>query len=223
MEKPSADVTTTDNRPRPEDFQLKPLGGGWYRLPNNEKVKGKDAAVDRLCAFVGTTYPQFDVKLDGNGGLNLAMRPEHMPPLYPALNQTRRKKAAILGFTDHRDKAPFGDPEFEIWGINELWRYMDVAKHGFTRWFEIHDRKAIDIDKEHIKALSEFPIPVYMQRHYEDILPSVPYPREVVERNCGEFADDIWPDGRCKYFTSSIAWMLGLALVDGQRWRLNLR
>src|SRR5689334_15473635 len=50
----------------------------------------------------------------------------------------RRMKVAIVGFTDHRKEAPFGDPEWEIWGLNELYRYMPVEQ--FTRWFELHDR-----------------------------------------------------------------------------------
>lgn len=125
-------------------------------------------------------------------------------PRYPALNTERRPAVAILGFTDSRNLAPFGDPRFEIWGINELYRFMDIEKHGFTRWFEIHERPVIDGDKEHIASLGRFPIPVYMQKHYEDIRASVPFPKAEVEENCGT-----------NYFTSSIAWMLGLALLEG--------
>lgn len=125
-------------------------------------------------------------------------------PRYPALNRERRPAVAILGFTDSRNLAPFGDPRFEIWGINELYRFMDVEKHGFTRWFEIHERPVIDADKDHIATLGRFPIPVYMQQHYDDVLPSVPFPKHEVEEDCGT-----------KYFTSSIAWMLGLALLEG--------
>jgi hypothetical protein len=101
-------------------------------------------------------------------------------------------------------EAPFGDPRFEFWGINELYRFIDLEQYGFTRWFEIHERSVIDVDKDHIATLGQFPIPVYMQQHYDDILPSVEYPKAEVEENCGT-----------TYFTSSIAWMLGLALAEG--------
>jgi hypothetical protein len=125
-------------------------------------------------------------------------------PRYPALNEERRPAVAILGFTDSRNLAPFGDPRFEIWGINELYRFMDIEKYGFTRWFEIHERSVIDADKDHIATLGRFPLPVYMQQHYPDVTPSVPFPKAEVEEDCGT-----------QYFTSSIAWMLGLALLEG--------
>ena len=114
----------------------------------------------------------------------------------------RRRKVAILGFTDHRLQAPFTDPDFEIWGLNELYRYMDPRQ--FTRWFEIHPREWFTTaDPEHLKSLAQFPLPVYMHEHYDDIPPSVPFPKEAVERSAGV------------YMTSSIAWMLGLALLEG--------
>jgi hypothetical protein len=37
------------------------------------------------------------------------------------------KKVAILGFTPHKDQAPINDPEWEIWGLNDL--YVDLDKH----------------------------------------------------------------------------------------------
>jgi hypothetical protein len=206
----------TPDELRAEDFQVTPLGGGWYALPTGEKVHGKTEAIRALKGIINTTYPQYDASVDPNGGgIQLMMRPEYLPPRYPALNTVRRKKVAVLGFTEHRDQAPLGNPEWEIWGINELYRFMDIVKGGFTRWFEIHDRAAIDGDEEHIKSLSQFPIPVYMQQHYDDIPPSVPYPRAEVEAECGQGAEGIWTDGRNKYFTSSIAWMLGLAILEG--------
>jgi hypothetical protein len=116
----------------------------------------------------------------------------------------RRPKVAILGFTDHKDQAPFGDSEFEIWGINELYRYMNIDEKTFHRWFEIHDRATLDPDEKHIEALKKFPVPVYMQTHYDDIGPSVKYPRTEVEQACDS-----------DYFTSTPAWMLGLAIAEG--------
>ena len=119
-------------------------------------------------------------------------------------------KVAILGFTDTRLEAPFGDPEWEIWGLNELYRYHDARQ--FSRWFEIHDRKLIEEDKgvpghwpPHIEALKQFPIPVYMHQHWDDIPNSVAYPKEEMER--------AFPDGQ--YQTSSISWMIALAVLEG--------
>lgn len=120
--------------------------------------------------------------------------------------EPRRPAVAIVGFTDHRTQAPLGDPRFEIWGMNELYRYMDITK--FHRWFELHPRadfeRAEGGDLEHIKALQSFPIPVYMQRTWPDIPAARLLPKEHIEEAC-----------RTTYFTSSPAWMLGLALLEG--------
>lgn len=146
---------------------------------------------------------------------------DHVPPgvvtFYPAAIQHRRRKCAILGFTDHRKLAPWKDPDFEIWGLNEMYRFHKVIEGNtpiFHRWFEIHKRDVIDPDESHIAELARFQIPVYMQAHYDDIPASVPFPKTEVE----EFIADITGDETAgRYMTSSIAWEIGLALLEGFR------
>lgn len=115
----------------------------------------------------------------------------------------KRKKVAIVGFTDHRVQAfKLDRNEWEIWGLNELHKQHDPAL--FDRWFEVHNRADLDADTDHIAAMGKMDIPVYMQGHYPDIAASVPFPREAViahfERN---------------YFTSSIAWETAFAIMLG--------
>ena len=112
---------------------------------------------------------------------------------------------AIVGFTDHRDQALAIPENFERWGINELYRYMDVGK--FHRWFEIHKRDEIDKDEKHLEALKKFPLPIYMQEEYPDIPSSRKFPKLEVEQDIPDL--DLGA-----YKTSSIAWMLGLALKE---------
>lgn len=113
----------------------------------------------------------------------------------------RRPHVAILGFTDHRKLAPFTDPTFEVWGLNELYRYVPPAQ--FDRWFEIHDRAYFEQhDPEHLKALAQLPMPVYMQTAHADIPNAIPLPKARIEAAAGS------------YMTSSIAWMLGLAIME---------
>lgn len=114
-----------------------------------------------------------------------------------------KKKVAIVGFTDHREQA-FLLPreEWEVWGLNELHRQHDPAL--FDRWFEVHNRKDLDTDAQHIEALSKFDIPVYMQDSYPDIPASVPFPRDAIIKHFG-----------VDYFTSSIAWEIAYAVMLG--------
>src|SRR5690606_22699088 len=111
-----------------------------------------------------------------------------------------RPGVVIVGFTEHRKLAfdgTFPREEFEVWCLNELHRYEEVR--DVDRWFEIHNRNDLEGDPDHLKALAGMDIPVYMQRHWDDIPPSVPFPREFVEKVVGT------------YETSSPAWMLGMA------------
>ena len=118
----------------------------------------------------------------------------------------KKRKVAILGFTDHRAIA-FDLPhdEWEVWGLNELYRYEPIEK--FDRWFEIHDRAILDPDKRHIEDLGKITtVPIYMQDHYDDIPNSRPLPKGQIERALGDFG---------VYQTSSIRWMLAMALLEG--------
>src|SRR5262245_54350241 len=56
---------------------------------------------------------------------------------------TRRTKFAIVGFSGStRDQAPYGDPEWVIAGLNQLYRFMPRA----DLWFEIHNRRMFEGD-----------------------------------------------------------------------------
>lgn len=116
-----------------------------------------------------------------------------------------KPNVAIVGFTDHRRHAFELDREqWEIWGINELHRYEEVAK--FDRWFEVHARKDLAHDPEHLKAMATFDIPVYMHQHWSDIPASVPFPVQDVVRFTAT-----------EYYTNSPAWMIGFARLLGAK------
>lgn len=114
----------------------------------------------------------------------------------------RKPAVAIVGFTDHREQAlQLPADRFELWGLNELYRYLPIAR--FTRWFELHNREVLELDPEHIKSLQSFPIPVYMQRPFADFPTCKPLPKQEIEELVS------------RYMTSSPAWMLGLAIAEG--------
>lgn len=122
---------------------------------------------------------------------------------------TRRTRVAILGFVQHYKMAPFNDPSFEIWGLNELYQFIP----RYDRWFEIHPRGLYETDlnrtSEHIKKLREMKCPVYMHQHWDDIPASVPYPLEVV---CQAFPNPC-PEAR-PYLSNSITYMILLAILE---------
>ena len=112
-----------------------------------------------------------------------------------------RSKIGIVGFaTTHRFEAPFADPEWEIWGMNQLYRHIPRA----DRWFEIHENwdEHVVEGTDHAKWLREAAIPVYMVKTHEAFPWSVRYPIE--ELNI------LYSD----YWTSSIAFMMGLAIWE---------
>lgn len=122
----------------------------------------------------------------------------------------RRTKVAILGFTETWRLAPFQDPDFEIWGLNEL--YMFIPR--WDRWFEIHDRAIYQNDRnrthEHILRLQQMTCPIYMQQHWDDIPASVPYPLQAMSQMFPNPCPEALP-----YYNNSISYMLALAIAEG--------
>jgi len=49
---PSVDVDA--EQAETSDVEPKHVGGGWYELPNGERVRGKQAALDAMKGFVET-------------------------------------------------------------------------------------------------------------------------------------------------------------------------
>lgn len=114
-----------------------------------------------------------------------------------------RSKIAIVGFADTtRLQAPFIDPTYEIWGLNEL--YMVIPRAD--RWFEIHAENNIKHsfrDPKHFEWLKKCKIPVYMPKMYKEIPTCKVYPIDLMKRMFGPI------------FSSSIAEMMALAIYEG--------
>lgn len=134
------------------------------------------------------------------------------------------KKVAICGCSDTKHLAPFNDPTWDIWGINNGFGHV-VRKTG---WFEIHPVKfeggkwhrrkllrpgvfewstefrGMDTGK-YIKMLADLDVPVYMQQHWDEIPKSVPYPLNDIMAKFGG------------YFTNTVSYMIALAILQGYR------
>ena len=115
-----------------------------------------------------------------------------------------KKKICIVGFAPGLEIAPYDDPSFEFWGINEM--YMAKAVKKIDVLFELHNYNWIcegKRHKEHIDWLRKARIPLMMQQHFEDIPYSIPFPRKVLEEAYGS------------YFTNTISWEIALATHIG--------
>ena len=117
-----------------------------------------------------------------------------------------RKKIAVCGFAaSSRNLAPFDDPEWEVWGLNQLYRHIPRA----SRWFDIHANWRDDNvpGTDHPAWLQQCGIPVYMSGHEPSIPTSVQYPlARVIERVAG-----------VDYFTSTVAFMVALSIYEFDR------
>lgn len=128
------------------------------------------------------------------------------------------RKVAIMGFADSYAHAPFDDQSVEVWGINELHRYLP----RWNRWFELHRRENFEIkgdrdQQAHVNWLrSQKPVgdpehkPVFMREIFADIPAGVVYPlAHMSDRFFARF-------GERPYFTSSIGFMLAMAIDEGR-------
>ena len=110
-----------------------------------------------------------------------------------------RHKIALCGFaTSTREYIPIDDPEWEIWGLNQLYRHIARA----DRWFEIHqnwDEHVVE-GTDYTPDLNHIDVPIYMTEHRPEIPKSVKYPKDRLSAKYGD------------YWTSTVAFMLGVAI-----------
>lgn len=118
----------------------------------------------------------------------------------------KRRKLAIVGFapSSYQD-APFTNPEWEVWGLNEAYTLPGFSRAD--RWFEIHIRQEVDIstrDPNHINWLrTRRDIPIYMIRQFPDIPMAVEYPIRDIVRKYGQ------------YLTNTISYEILLGIEEG--------
>jgi hypothetical protein len=135
----------------------------------------------------------------------------------PAQPPEGGRKIAIVGFAESWKLAPFGDPTVDIFGLNELHKYVP----RWTYWIDIHDgetlgatkRDLTDGDqKRHLEWLAQdHGKPIFMQPQLcTPRFPSaVPFPLDTLTPLC--------PDGM-PYFTSSIGMMIAWAIQQDYAW-----
>jgi len=117
----------------------------------------------------------------------------------------KTENVAVVGFSEgHIKEAPFGDDEWELWGINRLHTVEDAKEQHFDRWFNLHDlQKFHGKDQEHLDFLVNFEGPVYLRPQDIGKYPiqnQVPFPWEQMVDRFG------------RYFNNTISWLLAYAI-----------
>lgn len=112
-------------------------------------------------------------------------------------------KVAIVGVASSSMMlAPFDDDSWEIWGCSNAWQTIP----RWDRWVEIHHLQTRRNDASyagHYEWMQQQKKPIYVQQAVPDIPASVTYPKDAVIAEVGNL------------FTSSVDWMLALALHEG--------
>lgn len=125
----------------------------------------------------------------------------------------KKPKVAIVGCADSREEANFNDPDFEFWGVNNLFMTMPGP---WSRWFELHtithdgknwlrktqaEFRGQKID-DYLAKLQQLNIPIYMQHPCSAVTNAVLYPIDEIVKRFGN------------YFTNTISYMIALALIS---------
>ena len=118
------------------------------------------------------------------------------------------KKVAILGYTPTRAYAPYKDDRFEIWGLNDLYRFKaekDIQR--WTRWFNFHQDIPSPTGRtsyhDCLLEYAKWDCPVYLIEKSLIVPNSIKYPLEEISNLYGN------------YFTNSISYMIALAIYEG--------
>jgi hypothetical protein len=150
------------------------------------------------------------------------------PEVAERLREQRKgkKTVALVGLSPSScSKAPWDDMDVEIWGLNEAHAFTWMKRA--TRWIQIHCNKSWKrpIAKRDVRGhydwLRKNPwnIPIYMQHWNEEIPNVVEYPLHAIYKM---FLGNFWRgDKHVKYFTSTLAYMIALALYEGRHGVLN--
>lgn len=112
-----------------------------------------------------------------------------------------QRKIAIVGKApDTMKLAPWGDPSWQCWVLNDMPVLGEAPR--FEAVFEIHDHDFAKDNQKHWQWLCQpHGAPIFMRRHYPEVPDCVPLP---IEEMCAA--------GR-PYFTNTVAYMVALAIL----------
>lgn len=118
-----------------------------------------------------------------------------------------RKRVGLIGFSASSiHLAPWQDPRFELWGMNQSYIHFERRP---DRWFEIHrpESRPDAAIPDYLDDLKVIGCPLYMIDREPQYPTSLAYPLKEVR--------EAVPALYHRYFTSAAAYMTALAIVEG--------
>lgn len=159
---------------------------------------------------------------------------EDVPELEPAkglihlpdeiMQLKKKNKCAIIGFAGSWYQAPWQDESFDIWGINELYKFNgeEAKKHRvkprYDVWFEIHNIKDSPSKQkeDHQKFLKQCPYPLVTQKHWDEYPSSIKFPRAEIKEAINKcFITNNEIGSEFTDYSNQISWMTALAIYMG--------
>jgi len=117
----------------------------------------------------------------------------------------KREKLIIVGCSTKScgDVKQYYDSDWEIWGLNQLYKLVPgIEKHAHV-WFQMHHETIYSqFDADQFDWLKKFPGKVYLIEKHRDLPNSIEYPLHEILKN-EAFVDH--------YFTNIVCYMLALA------------
>jgi hypothetical protein len=140
------------------------------------------------------------------------------------LNDVKKDRICIVGFCQtSRDRTPYTDERYEVWGLNRGYIFMPAA----DRWFDLHSPLIRNWEhrrpKGHLQWLQHFPGPIYLHEADPEIPNSVAYPLEEIAEDLGGSLYRLDDKGgrvdsrKLPYLDSTVAYEIALAIHEGFR------
>jgi hypothetical protein len=120
----------------------------------------------------------------------------------------KNDKVLILGTASTLHNTPWNEPGQDIWACAPVITQPVAKGKKFDLLFEMHPT-TYWMNKTIMDRLNEPNLPIYMQDEYKEIRNSIKYPLDEIRSKV--------PDCLARYFTSTIAYMIALAWLEGYK------
>lgn len=134
----------------------------------------------------------------------------------PKQRNPHGRKVCISGFADAtREQANKLDKSWEIWSLNRCYTFLK----RWNRHFEVHEKELYTgktglRESDYIERIRKSGVPVYMMHPDPDFGDVHPYPFYEICAYFGQFINPNSGNEHFEYYTTTIAYMLALALYE---------